>query len=181
MPSREIELKFLVAPEDLDKVLAAAPAGEEETRELRSVYYDTADRGLAAAGVSLRVRDDGRRKVQTMKRGAGTNREEHEKEVLALDTSWPELSGLELRPVSEVRVTRRQRLVRFAGAEIEIAADVGEVSVGGRTEPFSELELELKSGPETGLHALASELGRSVQLTPSTLSKSERGRRLGGI
>lgn len=181
MASHEIELKFLVAPEDLGRVLAAAPAGEDETRELRSVYFDTADRALAAAGLSLRLRDDGRRTVQTMKRGAGASREEHEAEVEALDRSWPELAGRVLEPVSEVRVTRRQRLVRFAGAEIEIAADVGEVRAGGRSEAFSELELELKSGPETALHELAAELGRFVKLTPSSLSKSERGRRLGDI
>lgn len=181
MASREIELKFLVAAEDLDAALAAAPPGEDETRELASIYYDTADHALAAAGLSLRVRDDGRRKVQTMKRGAGTSREEHEAEVEALDASWPELAGKTLAPVSEVRVTRRQRLVRFAGAEIEIAADVGEVTAGGRTEAFSELELELKSGPESALHALAAELGRAVEMTPSSVSKSERGRRLNGI
>lgn len=181
MAGREIELKFLVSADDLDAVLAAAPAGEDETRELTSIYYDTADGALAAAGISLRVRDDGRRKVQTMKRGKGTSREEHEAEVAALDTSWPDLAGLALMPVSEVRVTRRQRLVRYAGAEIEIAADVGEVFAGGRTETFSELELELKSGPEAALHELAGELGKSVTLAPSSISKSDRGRALRGI
>lgn len=181
MVGREIELKFLVSAEDLAAVLAAAPDGEDETRQLTSIYYDTADGALAAAGISLRVRDDGRRKVQTMKRGKGTSREERETEVAALDTGWPDLAGLALAPVSQVRVTRRQRLVRYAGATIEIAADVGEVSAGGRTETFSELELELKSGPEAALHELAAELGKSVTMTPSAVSKSDRGRALRGI
>jgi inorganic triphosphatase YgiF len=181
MVGREIELKFLVSADDLAAVLAAAPPGEDEIRELTSIYYDTADGALAAAGLSLRVRDDGRRKVQTMKRGKGTSREECEAEVVALDTSWPDLAGLALTPVSEVRVTRRQRLVRYAGAEIEIAADVGEVSAGERSETFSELELELKSGPEAALNELAAELARSVSMTPSAVSKSDRGRALRGI
>lgn len=181
MANREIELKFVVAEADLDAVLAAAPAGADETLTLHSVYFDTADGALAAAGTSLRVRDDGRRKVQTMKRGKGVAREEHEAEVAGLDASWPELAGLDLRPVSQVRVVRRQRLVRYGGAEIEIAADVGEASANGRSETFSELELELKSGPEAALQELAAELGRQVRMEPSSVSKSERGRRLGGI
>lgn len=181
MANREIELKFAVRAEDLDAVLAAAPAGEDETLRLRSVYFDTADGALAAAGISLRVREDGARKVQTMKRGKGVSREEREAEVEALDASWPELAGLQLQPVSEVVVERRQRRVRFAGAEIEIAADVGEARAAGRSEAFSELELELKSGPEAALHALAAELGRTVNMVQSSVSKSDRGRALLGI
>jgi len=181
MSNREIELKFAVAAEDLDAVLAAAPAGEDATLQLRSVYFDTADAALAASGISLRVRDDGARLVQTMKRGKGVSREEREAEVRALDPSWPELAGLDLRPVSEVIVLRRQRRVRFAGAEIEIAADTGEVRAGGRSEAFSELELELKSGPEAALHQLAAELGRTVRMVQSSVSKSDRGRALLGI
>jgi inorganic triphosphatase YgiF len=180
-PGREIELKFAVSAADLDAVLAAAPAGQDATLTLHSIYFDTPDAALAAAGTSLRVRDDGRRKVQTMKRGKGVSREEHEAEVTELDTSWPALAGLTLAPVSEVRILRRQRLVRFDGAEIEVAADVGEAVAGGRSEAFSELELELKSGPEAALHRLAAELGRAVPLTPSTTSKSDRGRALKGI
>ena len=34
---QEIELKFACGPEDLAAVLAAAPAGDDETRELISV------------------------------------------------------------------------------------------------------------------------------------------------
>src|SRR5689334_16831492 len=116
--AREIELKFAVTADELDAVLAAAPVGEDEVRAFRTVYFDTADGALAAAGLSLRVRDDGTRKIQTMKRGKGLSREEREAEVDALDTSWPELRGLDLQPVSQLRVTRRQRLVRFEGAEI---------------------------------------------------------------
>src|SRR5213075_3339413 len=41
---REIELKFHCAPEHLPAVLAAAPVGAEESRDLISVYFDTPDR-----------------------------------------------------------------------------------------------------------------------------------------
>src|SRR4051812_48380485 len=77
-PDREVELKFLCTPDDLAVVLAAAPAGDDESRELISVYFDTPDLALQKAGVSLRVRESKGRRVQTLKRGEGLSREEHE-------------------------------------------------------------------------------------------------------
>src|SRR6185503_14175741 len=76
--SREIELKFLCAPRDLSAVLAAAPEGDDDSRELISVYFDTPDLRLQKAGVSLRVRQSKAGRVLTMKRGDGLAREEYE-------------------------------------------------------------------------------------------------------
>src|SRR5206468_3098038 len=127
---QEIELKFLCAPEDLGRVLAAAPEGDDDTRELISVYFDTPDLDLQKAGASLRVRESKGQRVQTLKRGDGLAREEHEAPIAgdAPDPSLGPLSDLlpngtrsELKPAFHVRVIRRQRLVRFDGAEIELA------------------------------------------------------------
>ena len=71
---REVELKFLCTPADLGAVLAAAPAGDDESRELISVYFDTPDLALQKAGVSLRVRESKGKRVQTVKRGEGLSR-----------------------------------------------------------------------------------------------------------
>ena len=79
--SQEIELKFLCAPDDLGRVLAAAPEGVDDCRELISVYFDTPDLALQRAGASLRVRESGGQRVQTLKRGKGLSREEHEQPV----------------------------------------------------------------------------------------------------
>ena len=76
--SREVELKFLCAPSDLGAVLAAAPEGDDDSRELISVYFDTPDLALQKAGASLRVRESKGRRVLTMKRGDGLSREEYE-------------------------------------------------------------------------------------------------------
>lgn len=188
--AREIELKFLCAPDDMDAVLAAAPPGEDEVLELVSTYYDTPDGALAQAQVSFRVRVSGGRRIQTLKRGKGFSREEHEIEVTGEgpDLSMPVLRTLldearlaSLCEVSTARITRRQRLVAFGGARIEIAADVGEASAAGRSSPISEIELELKSGPESALFELARHLGQAAPLHPSTESKSDRGRALRDI
>jgi len=185
--SQEIELKFLCAPDDLGRVLAAAPEGVDDCRELISVYFDTPDLALQRAGASLRVRETQGQRVQTLKRGAGLTREEHEAPIASdapdpnigpLKELLPEGARAELKPAFHVRVTRRQRLVRYGGAEIELALDQGEVRGGKRVSPISEVELELKSGGPDALFGLARELNRIAPLYLSFASKSQRGQAL---
>ncbi|HEY9217169.1 MAG TPA: inorganic triphosphatase, partial [Phenylobacterium sp.] len=181
---REIELKFLCAPEETGAVLAAAPQGEENERELLSVYFDTPARDLSKAGVSLRVRQAGRQRVQTFKRGDGFAREEYESPVESdepdltrhpFDGLLPEEARSELRPAFYVRVRRRQRLVRVGGAEIELAVDRGDVADARRSKPICEVELELKSGPPAALFELARQLARAAPLYLSFDGKSSQG------
>jgi triphosphatase len=186
MPAdREIELKFACGPEDLAAVLAAAPAGDDETRELISVYFDTPDLVLQKAGASLRVREHKGRRVQTLKRGQGLVREEHEAPIegLAPDPALEPLpsmlpQGATLKPAFNVRVSRRQRTFRYRDAEIELALDQGEVSGGDRKSPICEVELELKSGPPAALFALARELSAATPLYLAFDSKAARGQAL---
>ena len=76
MASEEIESKFLCEARDLDAVLAAAPGDGTQTRTLVSTYYDTPDSVLSRGHVSLRIRQAGDRRIQTLKRGEGFAREE---------------------------------------------------------------------------------------------------------
>jgi inorganic triphosphatase YgiF len=182
---REIELKFSCGPEDLVAVLAAAPAGDDQTRELISVYFDTADRALQKAGASLRVREHKGRRTQTLKRGHGLVREEHEAAIdgLAPDPALGPLpsmlpDGATLKPAFNVRVSRRQRTFRYQGAKIELALDQGEVFGGERRSPICEVELELKSGPPAALFALARELSKAAPLYLAFDSKAARGQAL---
>ena len=182
--AQEIELKFFCTPQDLPAVLAAAPAGDDESRDLISVYFDTPAEDLRKAGASLRVRESKGRRVQTLKRGAGFSREEHEKIIVG---RRPELDvgplrdllpaeGFEaLKPAFNVRVTRRQRVVQFAGAEIELALDQGKVAHGRRSQAICEVELELIQGEPAALFALARHLGEAAPLYLSFDSKSDRG------
>jgi inorganic triphosphatase YgiF len=185
--SREIELKFLCAPGDLGAVLAAAPDGDDDTRELISVYFDTPELTLQKAGVSLRVRESKGRRILTMKRGEGLAREEYETplegdqpstELAPLKEILSEGDAATLSPAFNVRVTRRQRLIRYGDAEIELALDQGEVSGGRRVSPISEVELELKAGAPAALFELARELARAAPLYLSFDTKSARGQAL---
>jgi inorganic triphosphatase YgiF len=182
---REIELKFACGPDDLAAVLAAAPAGDDETRELISVYFDTPDLALQKAGASLRVREHKGQRIQTLKRGQGLVREEHEAPIegLAPDPALEPLpkllpQGASLRPAFNVRVSRRQRTFRYKGAEIEMALDQGEVTGGEQKSPICEVELELKSGPATALFALARELSAAAPIYLAFDSKAARGQAL---
>ena len=188
MPAdREIELKFACGPDDLAAVLAAAPAGDDETRELISVYFDTPDLALQKAGASLRVREHNGRRTQTLKRGQGLVREEHEAPIegLAPDPALEPLpsllpDGATLKPAFNVRVSRRQRTFQYKDAEIELALDQGEVTGGDRRSEICEVELELKSGPPAALFALARELSAAAPLYLAFDSKAARGQALVG-
>jgi inorganic triphosphatase YgiF len=63
----EIELKLQVPAASRDAVDAAVAIGDSRRTRLQAVYFDTPDRRLAAAGVALRLRKEGRRWVQTLK------------------------------------------------------------------------------------------------------------------
>jgi len=77
-----------------------------------------------------------------------------------------------------VRVQRRQRLLTFEGAEIELALDQGEVVGGRRRTPICEVELELKSGDRAALFSLARRLSRAAPLHIAFDSKAARGQAL---
>lgn len=65
----EIELKFQIPDASRRAVEAAVAAGESRRTHLQAIYFDTADRRLAAAAIALRLRKEGRRWVQTLKVG----------------------------------------------------------------------------------------------------------------
>jgi triphosphatase len=187
LASEEIELKFLCEPRDLDAILAAAPAGETQSRTLVSTYYDTPDNALSRAHVSLRLRDGGTKRVQTLKRGEGFSRQEYEGpapasgldlEVPALKMALKPAQRRSLAPVYTVSVTRRQRTFSHAGAQIELAIDSGEVTAGDKRRSISEVELELKSGPPVALFDLARILSHTAPLYLSFDGKSSQGQAL---
>jgi triphosphatase len=184
----EVELKLEVRPADL-AALMAHPLMRRlgRGRRLVSTYYDTADFRLRQAGLSLRIRTDGRKHVQTLK-GAGDgflSRGEWEQPLPgdALDlealTATPLKDALgdgdDLAPRFTVEVERRAHTFFRDGAKVELTLDLGEARAGAATSPIAEVELELKRGESSALFRLASGLFDAAPVRLSIRSKAEAG------
>lgn len=193
---REVELKFELEPDALDRLeerltVRAGSPDPAPAQTLVSVYYDTAEHALQKAGLTLRVRIDGQRRIQTVKtEGDGLfTRGEWECDLgrdglnlSALDhapfADMLSAAGPDLKPIFATRMQRTRRLIREPSGEIEAAMDRGEIEADGRTEAVCELELELKTGSPQALFGLARRLAESEPLRLSFASKAERGFRL---
>ena len=63
----ETELRLAIRPDDISRLLEhplLRAADAPQPKLLSSVYFDTSDRKLQAAGLSLRVRRSGQRRIQ---------------------------------------------------------------------------------------------------------------------
>jgi triphosphatase len=172
-----------------------APGSVAVARTLVSTYFDTPDQALRRAGSILRVREQDRRFVQTLKT------EDPDRENLLARGEWEDtvfdnqpdpraresgsrvpggIAG-ELRPLFVTEFDRVAiEIEPKPGTRIEAAVDRGMIraSDSGRSEPVSEVELELKDGDPAALYDLALELLETAPLRIDPRSKSERGYRL---
>ena len=199
----EVELKLLVAPEDLTRIdrhpaVRAVRRGGARKHALATVYYDTPSSDLARAGVALRLRRDGNRSIQTLKGGGGVAAGLHERDEIEWDLSGHSLNvalldstpyaelfakrkvRARLRPVFTTEFARVARTLAFPdGTLAELALDRGVIRAGRHEAPISEAEIELKGGDLARLFALARTIARDVPLRLGHASKAERGYALG--
>lgn len=199
----EFELKLEIPPARLASVEAALRRGMTRTQRLRARYFDTADGALAAQGVVLRLRKEGRQWVQTAKAPGSRPLERLEHNVAlgsqtaplpdlsrhdgtpvgerirqALKKHQPDTAAPDLTLVYQTDMVRLTRTVRARGALVELALDQGHITAGDRTLPVRELELELKQGQAAGAVALATTWCLRHGLWLSSVSKSQKGQRL---
>ncbi|GMV60862.1 MAG: hypothetical protein AMXMBFR74_00310 [Parvibaculum sp.] len=203
MSDREIELKLVCEPAELERVrrapvLQRMKQGRASGKHLHSIYFDTDNLVLGDNGMALRLRRHGRGCVQTLKTeadvsGAGSvARDVGEYEArLPGNASTPDLNKLpedlrarvrELanghaigpRLVSDIRRTIHN-IATPEGDLIELALDRGELQADGRGAPVSEIELELKEGTPASLYRIALDLNEIAELRVGHRSKSERG------
>jgi triphosphatase len=186
----EVELKLALSPREA-RVLESAGlmAGTPRKVRQRSIYFDTSDHRLLQAGISLRIRCTGSKRIQTIKASRAPSaglfaRQEWEREVAddtpVIDDTTPIPAflgdrGFGLSPVFTVNVERRAWDINEGGAVIELVLDRGEVVAGERRSPFCEAELELKSGDPSALFALARKLDSVAPVRLGTQSKAGRG------
>ena len=203
----ETELKLSLNKADLQRLLShPLLSGARSTQRLLNTYFDTPDLALQQRRMAVRERLAGDQWLLTVKTaGQSENglsrRQEWEGPTTAgalqfdtlVDDAGLAAELMAMRPNLKALFCtdfERQRwVITHDGAQIEIALDQGLIHVPGTdlSEPLLELELELLSGPEFALMALADVLRQTpsgtVKLTPSDASKAQRGmalwRRLG--
>ena len=194
--AREYEIKAVFDPEMLPALnahplLADALAGAAPMQTI-STYYDTDGLHLWHAGISLRIRRTPVGLVQTLKQ-AGTSIVDRGEWEWPLETDQLDEGVLTESPLAAclprvddrlsprvvVDVARTTFDLRAAATRIEGALDRGTISGSGRRLAVCEIELELKEGAPRDVVALARQLVGDLPLTPSVLSKAERGFSMG--
>ncbi|MBV1701944.1 MAG: CHAD domain-containing protein [Hyphomicrobiales bacterium] len=192
---REVEVKFTCDPAIFPKlvVLLGSKATAVRVRTLHSTYFDTAGFALNHAGVSLRMRTGESGKKLWCIKAAGEKTaslftrtqievQDQAKRSVAEqfdgDTGdWLAalVDGEALVPQFTVDVRRQQLLIEHLGATIEIAMDEGQVNREAESRPFTELELELKSGDERSLLDFARFIAGELALALNFTTKADRG------
>jgi len=196
----ETELKLSLHQQDVPALLAhpllAAPV---KVQRLLNTYFDTHALDLKQHRMAVRERLAGDQWLLTVKTaGKSENglsrRQEWEAPTTpgALDFAAlvddAELAAslmalrAELKPLFRTDFERHSWMLIHDDASIEVALDQCHTTVPGTalSEGILELELELLSGPEAALYALADALrqtpsGAAIALTPSDASKAQRG------
>lgn len=198
MPN-EIELKLRIAAADVP-CLRRHPAirqrlvGKPVTRGLISIYYDTPDLKLLDAAISLRVRHMCGGWFQAVKGAghslAGLHQRMEWEDIIAkgepdfTKITEPFLAEIfadqalrdALKPIFITDVQRTEWQLQYEdGSAVEVALDLGELQVGKKRGPISEVELELKHGHASHLFDLALALQSDIPLHIENVSKAQRG------
>lgn len=196
----EIELKLKLDPADMARlkrsaVLTTHRLGKPKNINLISIYWDTPDLALASQGITIRVRAEGRKRIQTVKT-AGTrsaalhSRKEWEWPILSDHPNTHLLESTQLPPFSDpnlfsrlapVYTTEFRRAIYRLGNEdweVEVAMDLGKVGTRNSHEAICEVELELIRGSALALVNLAQHIVAIVPARLLTIPKSERGHHL---
>jgi triphosphatase len=185
----EIEIKLTVHPDDLPALLdavaeVASVVEPAAVKHLESRYYDTSDRKLQRAGMTLRVRRSGGRFVQTVKTNGDGRLFARGEWEMTVPAFAPLLEGCDALAEAFVTDIRRNKLVAvFPGwrsdpSRIELAVDTGVIRAGTHQLPVCEVELELVDGSAADLFDMGARLAERVPLQLSVDAKSARGYRL---
>ena len=186
--SLEIELKLHVPNASVAGVEKALARGKVNRVELKALYFDTVDRQLALQQISLRLRLENNRWVQTIKikTNSFSTRIEYnhfrphpELDLDLYKNTVAEKFISQLKSAINVSyetfVQRHYRNTRQSSDLVEIAFDRGYIRSGNQELPISEIEFELKRGSKATLFSVANQWQKDHQLILDVRSKAERG------
>ena len=194
--AEEIEIRWEMMPTEQGSLMRHPlwrTATARTNQILDNIYFDTPDLALKKYGVALRIRRQGRLRLQTVKLGgkavAGLSiRPEWEIpyrgrfDFSAVDNlkvrRWLEQAEIlnRIAPLFQTRFRRiTWHLALESGGEVLVALDRGDIFAGGLQEKLSEVELELSGSKDVAaLENISEQLMLRVQLVPSGISKAQR-------
>lgn len=197
---QEIEIKLTLAQSDQRRFMRhpiLKTASQRTDQILDNIYFDTPLLELRKHGIALRIRRQGRRRLQTVKlagkavNGLSSRPEWEVPYADRFDFSCIEVAELkawlerpevfnEIRPLFQTRFRRiTWHLPLASGGEVLVALDRGEVIVADRSAAISEVELELyNSNDLQALNVVSDTFRQRIPLVPSNVSKSERAYQL---
>ena len=186
---REFELKYAAANADLEILKARYPHLRPIAME--TTYYDNENGDFSRLKWTFRRRMENGSSVCTLKTPAGGwGRAEFEVVCEDIMASVPLLRKLGapvqllfltehgVTPSCGAKFTRLAGLLEFPEFTAELALDEGVLLGGGKELPFTEVEVELKSGSEEALTAFAEGFAAELGLKPEHRSKVARARAL---
>lgn len=206
----EIEMKYAVdGNETADKIWQdeyLRQMEEENSREelhMKAVYFDTEDYILSKNDIAMRFRMEGERLVATIKWGGKSDGAMHVrgeinvplddatmfllpdiqifkesdigKEVIRL------VGNAEISSIIETKFLRDRFRIDSGEGIMEVSIDRGEIITENGKTPICELEIELFSGEESALKAVAEKMEEKYGLKPETGSKYSKGLELLGL
>lgn len=193
----EIELKYKLISHLLADKIWKEFGGEGIGCRYIGAYYDTPDMGLAKDDIIFRIRSEEEEYVATLKWNGVEDFGLYEREEVNvnLGPNPPNIISREifrntkafyviekfekeLKPVVEIDFARRKTEKAIGKSILELAVDVGEIKVSGRTAPICELEIELKEGNKGDLMKFGKELSETYKLQQEAVSKFARGMEL---
>jgi inorganic triphosphatase YgiF len=194
--SREIELKFLTSEagfkasqqwKALDPVTTPSRA-----QRLRSVYFDTPNADLERHKVTLRIRNQRRAFLMTLKWQGNFSGGVFERGEIEIPTPFAEpdtslfgaeiaamlariIRGQPLIAIFETDIRRTLRRISSGSSDIEIAFDSGHIIAAEQKVAVREIEMELKSGDPAELYRQGIALAETYPVQLGTMTKSSRG------
>ena len=182
---REFELKYAANQAALEILKERYP--DHRVISMETAYYDTPDGQLSRRRWTLRRRMENGASVCTLKTPLPDgSRGEWEVEAPQIEKGISDLCGcgapLELAvvtapgvvPVCGARFTRLAAAIALENCVVELALDSGALLGGGKELPFTEVEVELKSGDEAAAVAFAQALAAELNLKSEAKSKYRR-------
>ena len=201
-PPESAEITLSLSPDAAKKLsrnkgLKLRLKGRGRQHHLITTYFDTPHHVLRKSGIALRVRDDGKQRVQAIDAGTGVQGDAPDPRKLTsvIDGDRPVVARIpdpelsralrrrrcadRLESVFTTEVDRTTWQLEAGGAEIHLAVDRGVLRVDSnghsREEPICEAELALLSGDPTGMMNLALQVCETFDATLFHQTRAERG------